>query len=114
MQQHNSSEMHKKTYMVSVEAGKPSLTSEILHYYLHNGCISIKNMRKREDGLVVIFIPRFQVWFKITHFQVNHFSPTLGIPVAIAMASVDISNVTPKRLTYFSCIFMINIIVNSR
>ena len=67
MQHPNSSKMHKKKDVVRVEAGKPSLTSEILHYYPHHGCIYIKKMIKREDGLVMIFIPRFKVWFKITH-----------------------------------------------
>ena len=67
MQHSNSSEMHEKTNMIWVEVGNPSLTSEIIHYYPHHGHIPVKEMREMENGLFVIFVPRFEVLFIIAH-----------------------------------------------
>ena len=43
----------------------------------------------------------------------NHFSPTLGIPMVITMASDDNSNFTLERFTCFSCKLRMKSLVSS-
>ena len=78
---------------------------EVFHDYLHHRDISVKKMREGENGIFVILVSSFEIWFIIAQIKVSLFKPFfshLGIPVTAKMALVDMVKVTPARVTCLS------------
>ena len=93
-------EVHEQPHVIGIEAGKPSLTTEILHDQPHEWGILIpqKSEWKNSGELAQTTVLDVGLIVMPLHlFFLCHYSPMFGIPVATDMVSSVNVKVTPAR-----------------
>ena len=71
----DASEMHEKPDMIGIESRKPPLTGEVFHDDFHHGDIFVKEMGEMENGLFIILVSWFKIWFIVGMVKVSFLKP---------------------------------------